>query len=66
MNQRKQPIAAWHALGLADVSRQLDASEQGISADEANARLSEYGPNTLPQQPPTALWQIVLPAKIKA
>ncbi|HUS38264.1 MAG TPA: HAD-IC family P-type ATPase, partial [Pirellulales bacterium] len=60
MTQRKQPIPVWHSLALADVSKQLDASERGLSEDEANVRLSEYGPNKLPQKPPAALWQIVL------
>lgn len=60
MNRRQPAAAAWHSLGLADVCQQLDASEHGFGEDEANARLGEYGPNKLPQKPPTALWQIVL------
>ncbi len=60
MNQRQQAAAAWHSLGLAEVSKQLNATEHGLSEAEAKARLSEYGPNKLPQRPPAALWQIVL------
>ncbi|QDU98880.1 cation-translocating P-type ATPase [Lignipirellula cremea] len=60
MSQQKQPLAAWHAMGLADVLSRLNASERGLSEDEARLRLSKYGPNRLPQKPPTALWQIVL------
>ncbi len=60
MSQRDQPIAAWHSLGLGDVCKRLDASEHGLSEDEANVRLSGYGPNKLPQKPPAAFWQIAL------
>lgn len=60
MSQQKQLTAAWHTLALADVSQQLNASEHGLSEDEAHVRLNKHGPNTLPHAPPTALWQIIL------
>lgn len=60
MNHGKQPVAAWHWLGLKEVSQQLDATEHGLSEGEAAARLAEYGPNKLPQKPPAPLWTIVL------
>ncbi len=59
MSHRKQVIAAWHSLGLAEISQQLDATETGLSDTAAAARLKEYGPNQLPQRPPTPLWAIV-------
>ncbi len=60
MNHRKQTFAAWHFLGLKEVSQQLDATEHGLTEGEAAARLAEYGPNKLPQKPPASLWKIVL------
>ncbi len=60
MTDRKQPSAAWHALEMTEVCKYLDASEHGLSDGEAAARLTEYGPNKLPQKPPTRLWAIVL------
>lgn len=58
--QRKQTEAAWHFLALGDLTQRLDATEHGLSEGEAAARLTEYGPNKLPQKPPAALWQIVV------
>ena len=60
MNHRKQRSAAWYSLDFTEVSKQLDASEHGLSDAEAAARLTEYGPNKLPQKPPTPLWAIVV------
>jgi P-type Ca2+ transporter type 2C len=60
MNRQQQAAAAWHAFDLAEVCHQLRTGEQGISEQEANARLGEYGPNKLPQKPPAALWQILV------
>jgi len=30
---------------------------RGLSSEEAQARLKEYGPNALPEKPPVTLWQ---------
>ncbi len=38
----------------------LNATDNGLTDAEAEARLQQYGPNKLPEQPPAALWQIVL------
>ena len=57
MNYRNQP-AAWHSLGIADVSEQLNADENRSSDAEAAARLNEYGPNNLPQKPAAPLWRV--------
>jgi len=55
-----QPTAAWHALGLQAVLAATDASEAGLSASEATARIHRFGPNELPHQPAPAWWTIVL------
>ncbi|MEQ9409203.1 MAG: HAD-IC family P-type ATPase [Fuerstiella sp.] len=60
MNDRTQELTAWHSLQLTEVSRQLDASEHGLSEAEAAARLQQYGLNRLPQKPPTSIQVIVL------
>ncbi len=60
MNRSEQVLTAWHALTQNDVAALLDANEHGLSEAEATARLARYGPNHLPQKPPTPLWTIVL------
>jgi len=53
-------IHAWHAQSVRQVLEQLGTREVGLSQAEAAARLEKYGPNRLPQQPPPALWKVVL------
>lgn len=60
MNRSEQVPRAWHAIERNDAAVFLDASEHGLSEVEAAARLARFGPNHLPQKPPTALWAIVL------
>jgi Ca2+-transporting ATPase len=36
---------------------QLASKHTGLSSDEAGARLQRFGPNALPEKPPTSLWQ---------
>jgi magnesium-transporting ATPase (P-type) len=50
----------WHTVELTALHARLQANEQGLTAEEAAARLRKYGPNRLPEQPPPALWEIVL------
>ena len=45
--------AAWHALSIVDVLAKLETSTEGLSEDEATARLRKFGPNRL-VLPPTA------------
>lgn len=40
---------AWHALSPDDVMARLQTSRTGLSNDEAERRLHQYGPNRLPQ-----------------
>ena len=40
----------FHAMAVADVIAQLQTNlETGLTTDEANARLAQYGPNVLPK-----------------
>jgi Ca2+-transporting ATPase len=49
--------AAWHALPLQAVLDQLQTdSKTGLSETEAAARLKEYGPNALREQPRPTFW----------
>ena len=50
----------WHHQAIADVFKNLEANEHGLSEAEAQRRLSQFGPNNLPQKPPAPLWLIIL------
>jgi Ca2+-transporting ATPase len=50
----------WHTAGIAELFQALEASDRGLTSAQARARLSKYGPNKLPEQPPPAWWQIAL------
>jgi P-type Ca2+ transporter type 2C len=54
-----QPVV-WHALSGDDVHTQLQTEINGLSQEEANARLEVFGPNTLPAPEPPMLWQVIL------
>lgn len=62
-NAREEQLhEAWHQLDLDDVAQRLGTSrEQGLSEQEAAARLEKYGPNRLEEAPPTSflamLWE---------
>ena len=58
--QSPQPQNPWHSVGLGILFESLATTELGLAKSEAAARLSRFGPNKLPEQPPTALWQVVL------
>ncbi len=53
------PSAA-HALHADAIVEQLDTSTQGITSTEAQARLWQYGPNSLPRAEPPSLIKIFL------
>lgn len=55
------PVPAdWHATGLGDLLRRLDATEQGLSAADSQRRLDSWGPNSLRLARPTSAWRILL------
>ncbi len=46
----------WHTIELGILLDKLKSSESGLTKDEAESRLAEYGPNLLPRKaPPTRL-----------
>lgn len=50
----------WHAEPIHDVLNALRVSELGLSDVEASARLRKHGPNLLPEEGATPLWEIAL------
>jgi Ca2+-transporting ATPase len=51
----------WHVLDVNEITERLRVdAEQGLSADEAQRRLAEFGPNQLPTEPPPSVWQVAL------
>ena len=65
MNDQKpekvQPISlAWHALNGEDVLHQLNAQPLGLSTQEAEARLAQYGRNELNEKPRPSFFQLVI------
>jgi P-type Ca2+ transporter type 2C len=50
----------WHALDLADLLAAAETNEAGITEAEAAARLAALGPNQLPRQAPTTVWQLLV------
>lgn len=45
-----QNINNWHSLDQNDVLNKLNSSEDGLSSEEAEARLKKYGPNKLQEE----------------
>jgi calcium-translocating P-type ATPase len=50
----------WHAKRAEEVARTLSTRPDGLSEEEAAARLKRDGPNQLPEQPPTSALVILL------
>ncbi len=49
---------AWHSLSAAEAAAALATDPAtGLAADEASRRLETYGPNALPESPPTPFWR---------
>jgi len=49
---------SWHALKEPEVLARTQSRRQGLTSDEAAARLGQYGPNLLPGKPPPGLTAI--------
>lgn len=65
-----EPASAWHALQSGDVLQRLRSGPAGLTAAEAEARLSMHGPNVppLPQVlrlavPGMADWLLIVPLR---
>lgn len=54
------PTTSWHSHPIASVFSLLQSDQQGLTQSEAEKRLGDHGPNRMPQQPPPAVWQILL------
>lgn len=50
----------WHAVPIQSISDSLEASESGLTQQQAEARRNRYGPNEIPQQLPPTIWIIIL------
>ena len=50
------PSAAWHALSYGDVLQRQGSSHHGLSFEEAQRRLAQYGANRLAEMPPRPAW----------
>ncbi|MCG6965699.1 MAG: cation-transporting P-type ATPase [Chromatiaceae bacterium] len=54
--QSREPVETicplWHAMPSSEVLADLDSRETGLTAGVVNARLTEYGPNRLPDAKP--------------
>lgn len=48
----------WYSLSVEDTLAQLDTRLHGLSANEANQRLKQYGPNALPEATVDSLFRI--------
>ena len=48
----------WHIIDGDDVERLLETGGHGLTAADAEARLSRYGPNQLEEEPPTPAWVV--------
>src|SRR5262245_2418797 len=54
--EQKPAAVAWHALSTEEALKALNSdSTSGLSSEEAARRLSEHGPNRLPEAPPPSL-----------
>ena len=59
VTERLADNTAWHSLPAAEVATRLSVDvEQGLNQAEAAKRLSSYGPNELPSEPPPSVWQV--------
>jgi Ca2+-transporting ATPase len=50
----------WYASEPREVLAELETSTAGLGEEEASARLSRYGPNTLPEKKPRSLFALLL------
>ncbi|MFM8319735.1 MAG: cation-translocating P-type ATPase [Chloroflexota bacterium] len=51
----------WHTLGTEEVLHSLDTlADHGLSEEEAQRRLEQYGPNQLAEKPPTSFWKMLV------
>jgi Ca2+-transporting ATPase len=55
----ERTATAWHARSAQEATTELGVDpEQGLGGDEVAQRLSRYGPNELPKEPPPSTWTV--------
>jgi Ca2+-transporting ATPase len=54
------PKTAWHALSIEETYGRLSTGPEGLNPEEAAARLSRFGPNTLREAGGTSPWRLLL------
>jgi Ca2+-transporting ATPase len=59
------PAPEWHATSAPDVLAQLGSSPSGLTAAEAQRRLTEIGPNRLTRVAPASAWRVLI-AQLKS
>jgi len=58
---KKDTGKPWHSLSSDSIFEKLNSSEEGLSNDEVENRINEYGPNKLPEtEPQSALMRFLL------
>ncbi len=55
--ERRASDAPWHALTALEVRKRLEVGPDGLSDDEAHARLARHGPNRLKSAPRRPAWR---------
>ncbi len=59
-DRTSMPDREWHSLDVEEVLRKLGTSEEGLSEEEAQKRLEEFGPNELRKEKGKSPWSIFL------
>ncbi|MEX2571109.1 MAG: HAD-IC family P-type ATPase [Gemmatimonadota bacterium] len=54
------PPAPWHTLPVGEVERLLETSPDGLTEEEAAARLARFGPNEVETERETPWWKLAL------
>ncbi|NIP59226.1 MAG: HAD-IC family P-type ATPase, partial [Gemmatimonadetes bacterium] len=58
--ERPTGTRPWHALPGEEALERLNATSEGLTADEAERRLREHGPNALMVREPVPAWKILV------
>ena len=57
--EQTTPKAVWHNRSAVDVTAELGVDpDHGLDGGEVERRLSQYGPNELPTEPPPSVWEV--------
>jgi Ca2+-transporting ATPase len=57
--EQTTPKVEWHSRSADEVAAELGVDpDQGLDSAEAERRLTQYGPNELPKEPPPSVWEV--------